>query len=97
MKNFKLLLVLPILALAMFSCNSGGEKKEKVQITGAGATFPLPFYNLAIKKYMEQTGVSINYGGIGSGGGIRSLTDKVVDYGATDAYLSDEKSSRNAI
>ena len=78
----------------MFSCNNGGGgKTEKVQLSGAGATFPLPFYNLAIKKYTEQTGVFISYGGIGSGGGIRSLTDKVVDYGATDAFLSDEKTA----
>ena len=93
MKTFRIILVIPLISMLLFSCNSGGEKKEKIQLSGAGATFPLPFYNLSIKKYTEQTGVYISYGGIGSGGGIRSLKDKVVDYGATDAFLSDEKSA----
>ncbi len=53
----------------------------------------MPFYNLAFKKYSEQTGVQLTYGGIGSGGGIRSLTDKVVDFGATDAFLTDKEES----
>ena len=53
----------------------------------------MPFYNLAFKKYSEEYGVQLTYGGIGSGGGIRSLTDKVVDFGATDAYLSDKELS----
>ena len=54
---------------------------KKVSISGAGATFPLPFYNLAFKTYQDKTGNSITYGGIGSGGGIRSLKDKIVDFG----------------
>ncbi len=66
---------------------------KKVSMTAAGATFPMPFYNLAFKKYTEDTGILLTYGGIGSGGGIRSLKDKVVDFGASDAYLSDKKLS----
>jgi phosphate transport system substrate-binding protein len=61
--------------------------------SAAGATFPQPFYNLAFKKYNEEGGPVINYGGIGSGGGIKSLRDRVVDFGATDAYLSDTELS----
>lgn len=87
-----------ILATALFvSCqNSGNKKADKketsfVSITAAGATFPMPFYNMVFKNYSDESGVLINYGGIGSGGGIRSLTDKVVDFGATDAYLEDSK------
>jgi phosphate transport system substrate-binding protein len=53
----------------------------------------MPYYNLAFKKYGETSGITFNYGGIGSGGGIRSLADKVVDFGATDAYLSDKEMS----
>lgn len=83
-----------IIATLLVSCNTGSNKKgssgsEKMTITAAGATFPLPFYNLAFKKYGEESEVTFNYGGIGSGGGIRSLADKVIDFGATDAYLSD--------
>lgn len=87
-----------VLAVALFaSCQNSGnkktEKKEKssVSLTAAGATFPMPFYNMVFKNYANETGVQINYGGIGSGGGIRSMTDKVVDFGATDAYLEDAK------
>jgi phosphate transport system substrate-binding protein len=91
----KKVFILLITALIAVSCNNSGNsnsaKSKAVTLTAAGATFPLPFYNLAFKKYAEATGVSINYGGIGSGGGIKSLRDKVVAFGATDAYLSNEE------
>ena len=94
MKN--LLILVTVLTL-LVSCNGGGKKvtanDKKVTITAAGATFPMPFYNLAFKKYTEITGVPMTYGGIGSGGGIRSLQDKVVDFGASDAFLSDKELS----
>lgn len=71
--------------------SESGKSKKKVSLTAAGATFPLPYYNMVFKNYTSTSGVLVTYGGIGSGGGIRSLTDKVVDFGATDAYLSDTK------
>ncbi len=89
-----------ILAIALFlvSCGnsssdskSGKSESKPVNLTAAGATFPLPFYNVAIKNYTNTSGQSISYGGVGSGGGIRSLTDMVVDFGATDAFLNEEK------
>ncbi|HBL74478.1 MAG: phosphate ABC transporter substrate-binding protein PstS [Bacteroidetes bacterium GWF2_42_66] len=88
-----------VLALALLnSCQNTGKKKTEdgkekssVALTAAGATFPMPFYNMVFKNYTNETGVQLTYGGIGSGGGIRSLTDKVVDFGATDAYLEDDK------
>lgn len=91
-----------ILAIALFlvSCgNSGTDSKSgtkesgPVDLSAAGATFPLPFYNVAIKNYTEKSGQSISYGGVGSGGGIRSLKDRVVDFGGTDAFLNDEQQS----
>ncbi len=93
-------LVIIILALIiMGACTnsaqkSGDEKSassKKVTLTAAGATFPMPYYNMVFKAYTSETGTLLTYGGIGSGGGIRSLTDKVVDFGATDAYLNDTK------
>ena len=94
MKN---LLILATILVLTVSCNSGGKKEsnsnKQISITAAGATFPMPFYNLAFKKYGEDSGTQLTYGGIGSGGGIRSLTDKVVDFGATEAYLSDKEIS----
>ena len=89
MKNLLIL----ILAIAIASCGNSKKNKEseskKMNIPAAGATFPLPFYNLAFKTYQEKTGNTVTYGGIGSGGGIRSLKDKIVDFGGSDAYLSD--------
>lgn len=87
-----LIVFLSIVALILSSCNGGSEKKEeKIQLSGAGATFPLPYYNLINKNYNEKTGVEITYGGIGSGGGIRSLSDQVVDFGATDGFLNEKQ------
>jgi phosphate transport system substrate-binding protein len=92
----QIFLLMVIVAAIATSCGGGGQKagKEKqITLSAAGATFPQPFYNLAFKKYNEEGGPVINYGGIGSGGGIKSLRDRVVDFGATDAYLSDNELS----
>jgi phosphate transport system substrate-binding protein len=90
MKNSIILLVAAV-ALVLVSCGGGSTagKQKQVTLSAAGATFPQPFYNLAFKKYNEAGGPLINYGGIGSGGGIKSLRDQIVDFAATDAYLSD--------
>jgi len=96
----KILSVFVIVLLIAASCGSNSSNKEtgkskngKISLTAAGATFPMPFYNLAFKKYGEENGIVMTYGGIGSGGGIRSLNDKVIDFGATDAFLSDKEKS----
>jgi len=96
MKN---LFVLVIIVLFLGACSNSSKKNsgeksassDNVTLTAAGATFPMPYYNLVFKQYTSETGTLLTYGGIGSGGGIRSLTDKVVDFGATDAYLDDAK------
>lgn len=90
MKKFQLLLTAIIAVTLMTSC--GGSGKEKAEtITGAGATFPQPFYNKIFKNYSSEKGLVVTYGGIGSGGGIRSLKDEIVDFGASDAFLDDKK------
>jgi phosphate transport system substrate-binding protein len=60
-------------------------------LTGAGATFPAPIYSKWFDTYATKTGVKINYQPIGSGGGIRQLSEQTVDFGATDAPMSDEE------
>jgi phosphate transport system substrate-binding protein len=60
-------------------------------LTGAGATFPNPIYSKWFSDYATKTGVKINYQPIGSGGGIRQLSEQTVDFGATDAPMSDEE------
>ncbi len=59
-------------------------------ITGAGATFPFPLYSKWAEAYRKETGVGLNYQSIGSGGGIRQIKAKTVDFGATDAPLKGE-------
>jgi phosphate transport system substrate-binding protein len=60
-----------------------------VDLTGAGATFPYPLYSKWFADYAARTGVKINYQSIGSGGGIRQLSEQTVDFGASDSPMSD--------
>ncbi len=83
----KLLFIIGLAAVVFTACNSGDTAK----LSGAGATFPAPFYNIVFKKYTEASNNNITYGAVGSGGGIRSLKDKTVDFGATDVFLSDSE------
>ena len=64
---------------------------KAADITGAGATFPFPVYTKWAEEYKKQTGTGLNYQSIGSGGGIRQITAKTVDFGATDAPLKGEE------
>jgi len=94
----KSIITVILLAVLFSSCQNSAKKAqsssdEKVSLTAAGATFPQPYYNLLFKNYGETVRVPVTYGGIGSGGGIRSLTDRVVDFGATDGYLDDKQMS----
>jgi phosphate transport system substrate-binding protein len=61
-----------------------------VDLTGAGATFPQPIYSKWFSDYAAKTGIKINYQSIGSGGGIRQLQESTVDFGASDAPMTDE-------
>jgi phosphate transport system substrate-binding protein len=60
-------------------------------ITGAGATFPYPVYAKWAEAYRAKTGVGLNYQSIGSGGGIKQIKAKTVDFGASDAPLKPEE------
>jgi phosphate transport system substrate-binding protein len=59
------------------------------ELTGAGATFPAPFYTKVFDQYAKEFGVKVNYQAIGSGGGIAQIKSKTVDFGASDAFLKD--------
>lgn len=70
---------------------SGGA----VMLVGAGATFPYPLYTKWIAEHEKQkNNLKINYQSIGSGGGIRQITERTVDFGASDAPMSDEQISK---
>ena len=86
-------LVAGVLALTIAACGgkSNSNGRETVELTGAGATFPLPFYTMTFDNYNNQGGDNVSYGGIGSGGGIRNLKDGIVDFCGSDAFLTDEE------
>src|SRR5581483_6490065 len=64
---------------------------EARTLTGAGATFPAVLYSKWFNEYDKATGVQVNYQSIGPGGGIKSIADQTVDFGASDAPLTDEQ------
>lgn len=63
---------------------------KKVELLGAGATLPYPFYSKIFYAYWKKTGIEVNYQAIGSGGGQQQLMNMAVDFGASDAFMSDE-------
>src|SRR5437667_3692163 len=75
---------------ASSTASSGGS----VDLTGAGATFPYPIYSKWFSDYAKQTGIKINYQSIGSGGGIRQVSEQTVDFGASDGPMSDEEMAK---
>ena len=92
-------------ALVLFAaaaCGGSGDRGDtaaaarsgSVALTGAGATFPYPIYSKWFSDYAAATGVKINYQSIGSGGGVRQLSEGTVDFGATDGPMSDEEMAR---
>ena len=63
--------------------------QESVTINGAGATFPFPLIDTWRVEYKKvNPSVNLNYQSIGSGGGVKQFTEKTVDFGASDAPLS---------
>jgi phosphate transport system substrate-binding protein len=90
--NFRRLSLFLFVAV-MMSCagkSGGGSVGQSRVVSGAGATFPYPYYNIVFRDFMRKNaGYRVNYGAIGSGGGIRSLRDFSVDFGASDAFLTD--------
>jgi phosphate transport system substrate-binding protein len=67
------------------------------EITGAGATFPYPIYAKWADAYKKDTGTGMNYQSIGSGGGIKQITAKTVDFGASDMPLKAEDLEKNGL
>jgi phosphate transport system substrate-binding protein len=88
MRNVKVLSVLAVLlAVATFAAAEG-----PVLLNAAGATFPYPMYSKWFDVYHQaHPSVQINYQSIGSGGGIRQLIDKTVDFGASDGPMNDDQ------
>lgn len=95
MKKLNVFLFGALLMLALVSCKNtkgnSGNGRDSVELSGAGATFPLPFYNVIFEHFSDEKGDIIAYGGIGSGGGVRNLRDGIVDFAGSDAYLTNKE------
>src|SRR2546426_7064957 len=76
------------------TASSTSSSSGSVDLTGAGATFPYPIYSKWFSDYAKLTGVKINYQSIGSGGGVRQISEQTVDFGASDAPMTDEELSK---
>jgi phosphate transport system substrate-binding protein len=79
-------------ALSFLLLAAGAARADSLLINGAGATFPYPLYSKWFAEYHKlHPELSFNYQSIGSGGGIQQITNGTVDFGASDAPLSDEQ------
>ena len=92
LKNYRILGV-SLLALSLLvPVYVNSVNAQQVTINGAGATFPFPLIDTWRVEYQKvNPDVSLNYASIGSGGGIKQFTEKTVDFGATDAPLSESE------
>ncbi|MEO6778853.1 MAG: phosphate ABC transporter substrate-binding protein PstS [Gemmatimonadaceae bacterium] len=73
---------------------AASSQHDQRSLTGAGATFPYPIYSKWFSEYAAATGTRINYQSIGSGGGIRQLSEQTVDLGASDAPMTDAEMAK---
>jgi len=71
----------------------GTSLASETELIGAGATFPFPLYSKMFDVYSKESGVKVNYQAIGSGGGIRQLINRTVDFAGSDAIMSDKELS----
>lgn len=86
-KSIQAIIMALVLATVAFAA-------PKTSLVGAGATFPYPLYSKMFSVYNQLNGVEVNYQAIGSGGGVKQLTAKTVDFGASDKFLSDKKMAK---
>jgi phosphate transport system substrate-binding protein len=88
--------MLKILAVALGATALAGTAMA-TDLSGAGATFPAPIYAKWAETYKAKTGVGLNYQAIGSGGGIKQIEAKTVDFGASDKPLKPEVLNQNGL
>ena len=91
MKLFRTLLAAGAIATASSLTAAAAD------ISGAGATFPYPIYAKWADSYKKETGIGLNYQSIGSGGGIKQITNKTVTFGASDAPMKGEDLDKHGL
>ncbi len=84
-------------ALAILAMATAAPNLRAAEISGAGATFPYPIYAKWAEAYKAKSGISMNYQSIGSGGGIKQITAKTVDFGASDMPMKPEDLEKNGL
>src|ERR1044071_5540165 len=107
-KRRSVLSLLAVVALALVGCKGSPPAEQQapgasaapakpgpISLNGAGATFPYPLYSKWMSEYNRlHPDIMINYQSIGSGGGIRQITAKTVDFGASDAPMTADEESK---
>jgi phosphate transport system substrate-binding protein len=79
----------------LFGCGKGGKSGENVKLQGAGASFPALLYNQWFKDYKAANpNVTVDYQSTGSGAGVKAVTDGTVDFGASDAAMTQDEISK---
>jgi len=89
--------VLMLRSLALGAVLAWAGAVSAQDVTGAGASFPAPVYAKWADAYNKATGARINYQSVGSGAGIKQIRGKTVDFGASDAPLSDEELAKDGM
>src|SRR5208283_687546 len=84
MKKFLFTYCICLLALT-------GMTNAQLKLNGAGATFPYVIYSKWFDVYSKNSGIEFNYQSIGSGGGIKQIIEGTVDFGASDAPMTDQQ------
>ena len=90
-RNISTIFALAFLVIvALLFASSKAIAADRIQVIGAGATFPYPIYSKWFDEFHKlHPEIEINYQSIGSGGGIKQVTDKTVDFGASDGPMTD--------
>src|ERR1043165_7510644 len=84
MRQLPRMILYGLMALVIHTAGSG-----QLKLNGAGATFPYVIYSKWFDVYSQKSGVQFNYQSIGSGGGIKQVIEGTVDFGASDAPMTD--------
>src|SRR5215218_531370 len=95
------------ITFSLMACNSGDNatpgkmtantSSDENTLLGAGSTFIYPLFSKLFSEYNKANGLKVNYQSIGSGGGILQLTNKTVDFGASDAPLNEEQEQKMGV
>jgi phosphate transport system substrate-binding protein len=100
--NVRRLLSLTLVGLFATACGGGGDAdtaggaaaRSDAKLTGAGSSFAYPLYSRWAADYLTKTGAQVNYQSKGSGAGIRQLQEMTIDFGGTDAPMTDDEISK---